>query len=151
MSGAREEHPHARSARTSELPISGVEARRLGQVEGLGDLGAVGEGQALRTGSRETEPDLAAGLQVEDVIVKRARVAARHQLGHRGELAFAHGGLDVGASRAFGEPAPAPELREQDVTLGAQLPKVGLERAHPLPDLGDAALDLGGLEILHGS
>src|SRR5712691_11424863 len=138
-------HADAGPAGTAELPARRVELGHAGEVGGLGDLDAVRKRQALRAGTGKAEADLAAGLEVVDVVVERAGVTCRHELGDRGEVALAHCRLEVGARGAFGEPPPAPDLGQQDVALAAELPQVLFKRSHTLSEGGEASLEVRGV------
>src|SRR5258708_33574232 len=104
-------------AGAAELPSCGVQLGRSGQVWGLGELDAVGEGQALQARPREPQTHLAAGLQVVDELVERAALAAGDQLADRRELALLHRGLDAGAARSLRQAGPPAQRGPQHGAL----------------------------------
>src|SRR5207245_1215449 len=101
LAGTGEVHPNSRPAGTAELPTRVVEAGRGRQVGRMGGLHPVGEREALGAGSWVPEAHLAPRLQVERVVIKRTRRAARDQLRDGRELALAHGRLQVGPRLAM--------------------------------------------------
>ena len=133
---------HARPARAAELPPRLVKAGRLGEVFRLGGLRAVGERQGLRPGPREAEPDLAAGLQVEDEVVERTLPASFHQLGDVREPTFFHGRLQLGPRLAMCTALTPALLREQDVALRTQRRQLLFQRLHLRAYAGDPVLEL---------
>src|SRR5581483_9474700 len=146
LTATREMYSHAGTARTAEVPAGLIKPRRLGQVGRLGHLPAVGEGDRLAPGTRETEPDLAAGLEVEDEVVEGALAAAGDQLGDGRQLARAHPRLDVGPRAHRGLALAPAELGEQDVALRAQAVELLLQRPHAVTQGGHPRLQLAGLE-----
>src|SRR5579859_2156773 len=120
LSGAWKVDPRAGPARAAQLPARRVEAGRLVEIMGLRRLHSVGEHEGLAPSARETEPDLAAGLQVVDIGVEVRGLGSGHQLAQARDAAFLHGGLEGGAGLAMGAALPAALLRQQDVPLAAK-------------------------------
>ncbi len=112
---------NAGSAGTAQLPARGVKLGGLREVRRLQDLDAVSEGEALGLGTREAEPHLASGLQVVVVVVERPRIACRHQLSDRRELAFTHCRLHVRPGGPVRGAFAAPQLSQQDIAVAAKL------------------------------
>src|SRR3989442_15598713 len=95
---------------------------------------AVGEGEALRARARKAKPDLAACLEVVDVVVERTGLASGNQLGDARELALAHRRFEVGSTCALGQSTPAAELGLEHVALSAQPGQFLFQGTHALPD-----------------
>src|SRR5438067_11069191 len=138
---------NARPAWASKLPARGVKLGRVGQVGGVRDPDAVGEGQALRPRARETQSHLASRLQVEGVVVEGAGVSAGDELDDRRELTLAHRGFEVGPGGALGQPAPAAQLGQEHIPLAAQGGEIRLQRPHLFANRGHALLEVGGVQL----